>query len=130
MDNNHKVSIILYNGRLLEGVELANHINNCFVLTTTNTSKLSVQPTITEVPNRYRVSVDEVEQKLSQVKSCKALGPDDFPNWILRDFSNILSLPLCSIFNASIKKACLPGIWKSADVIPSPKIVPKKRRCY
>ena len=126
MNNNHQVSSILYNGRLLEGVELANHINNCFVLTTTNISELSVQPTITEVPDRYRVSVDEVELKLSQVKSCKAVGPDDIPNWILRDFSNILSLPLCSIFNASIEEACLPRIWKSADVIPSPKIVPVK----
>ena len=118
MNNNHQVSSILYNGRLLEGVELANHINNCFVLTTTNTSELSVQPTITEVADRYGVSVDEVELKLSQVKSWKAIGPDHFPNWILRDFSNILSLPLCSIFNASIEDACLPRIWKSADVIP------------
>ena len=126
MNNNHQVSSILYNGRLIEGVELANHINNCFVLTTTNISELYVQPTITEVPDRYRVSVDEVELKLSQVKSCKAVGPDDFPNWILRDFSNILSLPLCSIFNASIEEACLQRIWKSADVIPSPKIVPVK----
>ena len=124
MNNNHQVLSILYNGRLLEGVELANHINNCFVLTTTNISELSVQPTITEVPDRYRVSVDEVELKLSQVKSCKAVGPDDFPNWILRDFSNILSLPLCSIFNASIEEACLPRIWKSADVIPSTIDIP------
>ena len=113
------MSSILYNGRLLKGVERANHINNCFVLTTTNISS-------TEVPDRYRVSVDEVELKLSQVKSCKAVGPDYFPNWILRDFSNILSLPLCSIFNASIEEACLPRIWKSVDVIPSPKIVPVK----
>ena len=56
------------------------------VLTTTNISELSVQPTITEVPDGYRVSVDEVELKFSQVKSCKAEGPDHFPNWILRDF--------------------------------------------
>ena len=88
MNNNHQVSSILYNGRLLEGVELANHINNCLVLTTTNISKLSVQPTITEVPDRYRVSVYEVELKLSQVKSCKAVGPDHFPNWILFEYPN------------------------------------------
>ena len=67
------MSSILYNGRLLEAVELANHINNYFVLTTTNISELSVQPTITKVPDRYGVSVDEVELKLSQVKSCKAV---------------------------------------------------------
>ena len=43
-----------------------------------------------------------------------------------QDFSNILSLPFCSIFNACIEEPCLPRIWKSADVIPSPKIVPVK----
>ena len=104
MNNNHQVSSIPYNGRLLEGVELANHINNCFVLTTTYISELSVQPTITEVPDRYRVSVDEVELKLSQVKSCKVVGHDHFPNWILRDFSNILSLPLCSMIMPQLKR--------------------------
>ena len=57
---------------------------------------------------------------------CKAVGPDDFPYWILKDFSNILSLPLCSVFNTSIEEACLPRTWKSVDVVPSPKTVPVK----
>jgi hypothetical protein len=70
--------------------------------------------------------VDEVRLELSRVNSRKATGPDNFPNWILKDFSDILSLPLCSIFNASIEEAYLPTIWKSADVISSPKTTPVK----
>jgi hypothetical protein len=109
---------------LLEGVELANHINNCFIQATANIRELSVQPTITEVPDKYRVTVDEVRLELSRVNPRKATGPDNFPN--LKDFSDILSLPLCSIFNASIEEAYLPTIWKSADVIPYPKTTPVK----
>jgi hypothetical protein len=44
----------------------------------------------------------------------------------LKDFSDILSLPPCSIFNALIEEAYLPTIWKSADVIPSSKTTPVK----
>jgi hypothetical protein len=87
------VSSILYNDSLLEGVELAKHINNCFIQAITNMRELSVQPTITEVSDKYGVTVDEVKLELSRVNPRKAN-----PNWILKDFSYILSLPLCSIF--------------------------------
>jgi hypothetical protein len=110
-NNTSQVSSILHNDCLLEGVELTNNINNCFIQATTNLRELSVQPTITEVPDKYRVPVDEIRLVLSR---------------ILKDFSDILSLPLCSIFNASIEEAYLPTIWKSADVIPSPKTTPVK----
>ena len=126
MNNTNQVSSILHNDCLLEGVELANHINNCFIQATANIRELSVQPTITEVPDKYRVTVDEVRLELSRVNPRKATGPDNFLNWILKDFSDILSLPLCSIFNASIEEAYLSTIWKSADVIPSPKTTPVK----
>ena len=93
MNNLSQVSSILHNDCLLEGVELANHINNCFIQATANIRELSVQPTITEVPDKYRVTVDEVRLELSRVNPRKATGP----NWTLKDFSDILSLPLCSI---------------------------------
>jgi hypothetical protein len=69
--------------------------------------ELSVQPTITEAPDKYRVTVDEVRLELSRVHPRKATGPDHFPNWILKHFSDILNLPLCAIFNVSIQEAYL-----------------------
>ena len=126
MNNTSQVSSILYNDWLLEGVELANHINNCFIQVTTNMRELSVQPTIIEVPDKYRATVGKVKLELSYVNPRKATAPDNFPNWISKDFSDILSLPLCSIFDLLIEKAYFPSIWKSANVVPSLKTTPVK----
>ncbi|CAB4014792.1 Hypothetical predicted protein [Paramuricea clavata] len=61
MNGTSQVCSILYNDSLLEGVELANHINNCFIQATTNMRELSVQPTITELSDKYGVTVDKVK---------------------------------------------------------------------
>ena len=34
------------------------------------------------------------------------------------------SHPICTIFNATIRKGYLPAIWRSAIVIPIPKVNP------
>jgi hypothetical protein len=52
----------------------------------------------------------------------KSIGPDSIPNWILKDFASILAPPITSIFNASISQGHVPTLWKSADVIPVPKV--------
>ena len=44
------------------------------------------------------------------------------PNWFLRDFAPVLYQPICSIFNSSIREVIVPLIWKSANVIPIPKV--------
>ena len=79
MNNSTQVSSILFNERLLEGVDLANHINNCFIQATTNRLELCERPTVTEdVPDKYRVSMEEVKVELSRVNPCKATGRDNF----------------------------------------------------
>ena len=60
-------------------------------------------------------------RQLNQVSASKASGPDNIPNWILKDFSEILAIPLCNIINSSLVEKRLPCIWKCADVIPIPK---------
>jgi hypothetical protein len=62
-----------------------------------------------------------VLRQLNQVSASKASGPDNIPNWILKDFSEILAIPLCNIINSSLVEKRLPCIWKCADVIPIPK---------
>ena len=47
---------------------------------------------------------------------------DGVPNWLLRDFAPYLSQPLAAIFNASIHLGYVPPVWKSAEVIPAPKL--------
>ena len=53
--------------------------------------------------------------------SSKACGPDNIPNWLLKDFSDNLAIPLCKIINSSLAEKQLPNIWKCANVTPIPK---------
>jgi len=64
----------------------------------------------------------EVENRLARINIHKAAGPDDLPNWLLRDFAPYLSQPLAAIFNASIRLGHIPPVWKSAEAIPVPKL--------
>ena len=60
------------------------------------------------------------------VQCPQAAGPDGVPNWFLRDFAPFLSVPLCAIYNASVREGSVPAVWKSAEVIPIPKVKPPR----
>ncbi len=76
------------------------------------------------MPDKYIISVETVEKKLSQITIFKAPGPDAIPNWILHDLSLIISQQVCAIFNNSIREGVCPQLWKSANVISLPKVNP------
>ena len=78
----------------------------------------------TAVPDAYIINVDEVAISLSRIKTNKATGPDEIPNWILHDYATILAPPACAIFNSSLREGTMPALWKCADVRPVPKIRP------
>jgi hypothetical protein len=59
---------------------------------------------------------------LEKISLQKAIGPDGIPNWVLKSAAPLLAGPICSIFNASIAQGRNPTLWKSAGVIPVPKI--------
>lgn len=77
-----------------------------------------------DIPDRYIIGLEEVEEKLMNVKLKKAPGPDGLPNWVLRDLSKILAGPICAIFNSSIRQSYIPLLWKSANVTPLAKVTP------
>jgi len=56
------------------------------------------------------------ERKLADINVHKSPGPDQIPNWFLRDFSVWLAEPVSCIFNASLLS------WKQANVVPIPKV--------
>jgi len=56
----------------------------------------------------------------------KAAGPDVLSNCILRDFAPLLSQPICAVFNACLREGFFPECWKSAEVIPAPKVNPPR----
>ena len=79
-----------------------------------------------QVPDQYIISPKTVLNKLQRICVYKAPGPDNLPNWVLRDFAPLLCEPICAIFNASIRESNMPLIWKQANVLPIPKVNPPK----
>ena len=70
------------------------------------------------------ILLPEVELRLAKINIYKAPDPDGIPNWLLRDFSQILCYALAAIFNASHREGFFPLIWNSADVVAIPKVDP------
>lgn len=86
--------------------------------------KSAVPASTGNVPDHYIISLEEVEEKLLNVKLNKAPGPDGLPNWVLKDLAKIIAGPICAIFNASVRQSYFPQLWKSANVTPIAKITP------
>ena len=61
---------------------------------------------------------------LTALNPSKACGPDEIPNWLLKEYAECLSLPISRIINLSLNEQSLPKIWKFADVSPLPKVKP------
>ena len=63
-----------------------------------------------------------VEQDISDVISIlqfnKAIGPDDISHKILKETIHSVSIPLCLLFNRSLRKYVFPKQLKSANVLP------------
>ena len=72
--------------------------------------------------NDYIIEPFAIEKKLNSIDIHKSNGPDEVPNWFLRDFSVWLAEPLAAIFNMSISTGHVPCFWKRANVTPIPKI--------
>ena len=101
---------------------LANEINAALLQPQQEYAPLSqtnkLDATNFELPS---ISPNTVLRPLSLVSASKASGPDNIPNWILKDFSDILAISLCKIINSSLVEKQLPCIWKCANVTPIPK---------
>jgi hypothetical protein len=106
---------------------LADNMNDAFVKVSSHIPPLNKcqQETNNEpIPEKFIISVEQTASALSRIKVNKAVGPDSIPNWILKDCSQILSSPICAIWNASLQEGYLPHIWKCADVCPLAKVSP------
>ena len=64
------------------------------------------------------VEQSEIIDILSILKVNKATGPDEISHRMLRQTSKTISLPLCKLFNLSLKTNTYPALWKIAHVMP------------
>ena len=72
----------------------------------------------------FTVTEAAVLKALKKFRPRKAAGPDRVPNWLLRDYAEILVQPITLILNGSFQEQKLPLSWKLADVVPLPKQKP------
>ena len=111
----------LYEGDLQP---LADDINSFFQSVTSHLKPLYPQGTSFSseyvVPDEYCVTSDDMQRHLSKLKVTKAKGPDDIPPWIYKEFCDILSRPMASIVNCSMREGYVPTLWKTANITSLP----------
>ena len=107
---------------------LTNIMNDFFVSVSSHLPRIRnddpVFARMDELPDQYIISVVTILDALTRVKVNKATGPDDIPAWVIRNNADVLAAPLTAIFNSSLREGILPPQWKSAYVVPVPKVHP------
>ena len=105
---------------------LANQINEFFQSVGSHLQPISEENPHKHVsdpiPDEYLLRVEDVERRLSSLKTNKSTGPDGIPAWVLRDFCQVLAGPLTAIANASLQEGNVCPMWKFANIIPLPKV--------
>ena len=69
----------------------------------------------------------DVANRLSNLNTSKADGPDGIPARLLKECSQQITPSLCSLFNLSLQSSSIPSEWKSADVAPIHKKIPRSQ---
>ena len=93
--------------------ELANVINQAFLEPLEEyrlTQPLIKLPVDEDSPELLEVSELRVMKLLASLNPSKACGPDDFPNWLLKEYAELLAFPVSKIINASFEEQSLPRI--------------------
>ena len=97
---------------------LAEHFKSVY---STNQDLTSINEPLHTKPgtwNKIEVSMDTIFQKLKNLDSNKATGPDKLPPKLFKNCSISLTFPLFYLFNESLKSGIFPMQWKLALVAP------------
>ena len=106
----------------IDRAQLANDINQAFLEPQQVFKPLDRNSRLdTEGSDIPTVTPTAVVNKLRVISAWKANGPDDIPNWVLKEFAEELGDPVANIINSSFREEALPSIWKHANVTPLPK---------
>ena len=99
-------------------------INDAFVSVMQGYSPLSENVFMVAREDDEPLSVTDatVARKLRAVSASRAGGPDNLPNWVLKEYADILAFPITHILNTSFLECRVPRVWKLADVPPLPKV--------
>jgi hypothetical protein len=104
---NKYFSSLVLGEQVVSGKQLAEKINEPFVSATRDIPPLSpipfpdtqLQSDYTTIPTEYIIREEDIYYKLSSISSSKAAGPDEIPNWVIKDYAPLLALPAACYFN-------------------------------
>ena len=94
--------------------DLANAINEAFLEPLEKyrlpqpLTKLHIDENTPELPEVWEMRISKLLAALNPSKAC---GPDEIPNWMLEEYAELLSFPICRIINLCLKEQSLPNIW-------------------
>ena len=111
-------------GHLLSEADLVESLNEFFVSVASDIPPLDILNLPTFLPTAFpppTVHPHEVCSKLVKLQTNKAMGPDNIPPPILKEFANELAEPVTLIFNKSLSSGLAPALWKDSSIIPIPK---------
>ena len=113
---------ILHPDLVCDESTLANKINKAFVSVMEDYSPLTDCVRV-DMDDDQPISVNEhsVALKLREISCARAGGPDDLPNWVLREHADILAAPIAENLNTDFLECKVPRAWEIADVPPLPK---------
>ena len=108
----------------LDSHEIANLINNAFL-----ELMQAYQPLQSSVPYDEEfvppiLSELDICLALKKLNPRKASGPDGLPNWLLKEFAEVLAEPVCTILNRTFREQKFPSAWKLANITPLIKAKP------
>lgn len=117
--------IQIENSDHLSSVELANLINNSFLEPMKDFQVLNPADNLM-VSHLGDQDCDiatpwSTYKKLKSLNTSKAPGPDDIPNFIFKEFAEVLAYPVSTLLNSSFTEQKLPNTWKLANITPIPK---------
>ena len=113
-------------GRCLDGLsDIVEEFNTYFTSVFTEESLGNIPDPVTVFSERdskilydFEITVEDVRSKLSKIRMDKSGGPDELKPRLLANIYEEITIPLCHIFNKSLKEGIVPEDWKRANVSP------------
>ena len=121
-NDNLGVSPLKENGKIFsESKDKAEILLRQFSSVFTKTVSLIMPPVslfIHEPLEQIQVETKGVEKLLHKIQPHKAKGPDNIPNYVLKNCSSTLAPGIALIFQKSLDSSTLPKDWTDANVSP------------
>ena len=99
-------------------VDITDLINTALLEPMQGYQRLDSLPPIDENSEVLKLDEYSVYSALLTLNPRKASGPDEVPNWLLKEYFDFLAKPICNILNNSFDEQALPASWKYANVTP------------